>query len=229
MPEQPEREKTIFTDDELREMWRAVSGPLAELTGPLIRFGNACARRLLQPRSGVLNIPIWKCKTCGCLWRDNLDESVSLFDAQQKSCASCEPLPVREACEIHWLSVVAPSAAAPVGASLRGDDKLLPEWLELQAATMRLIQTNERLSKHERNEMALSASVMEKAAIALREALASSPTPPPREMLGYARILELCDEFGVTETDILKHRLEDWERWNCELRSGKDRPHADTE
>lgn len=50
-----------------------------------------------------MNMPVWKCKTCGCLWRDNLDETVSLLNAEQKSCASCEHTPTREACAIHWL------------------------------------------------------------------------------------------------------------------------------
>lgn len=35
---------------------------------------------------------------------------------------------------------------------------------------------------------------------------------PPPALLPYARILELCAEFGITDTDTLKHRLEDWER-----------------
>lgn len=39
------------------------------------------------------------------------------------------------------------------------------------------------------------------------------------DALGYGRLLELCDQFGITETDDLKHRLEDWDRWNHELRA----------
>lgn len=41
--------------------------------------------------------PTWKCRFCGCLWRDNHDDTVSLFDAQQKSCAACE-MHTPEAC-----------------------------------------------------------------------------------------------------------------------------------
>lgn len=50
-----------------------------------------------------LNMPAWKCRACGCLWRDNLDNTVSLLNAEQKSCPSCEHSPTREACAIHWL------------------------------------------------------------------------------------------------------------------------------
>ena len=39
-------------------------------------------------------------------------------------------------------------------------------------------------------------------------------------LLGYERILELCHQFGIVETDDLKHRLEDQERWGSMLRQG---------
>lgn len=40
----------------------------------------------------------WKCRTCGCLWRDNFNNTVSLLNGQ-KSCADCELKPTTEACE----------------------------------------------------------------------------------------------------------------------------------
>lgn len=49
------------------------------------------------------------------------------------------------------------------------------------------------------------------------EAVKRKETAVP-DLLGYGRLLELCDLFGVTETDELKHRLEDWERWNRAIR-----------
>jgi hypothetical protein len=52
--------------------------------------------------SQLINVPRWKCRQCGCLWRDNLDGSVSLFDANQKSCQNCEMLPTAESCVIEW-------------------------------------------------------------------------------------------------------------------------------
>jgi hypothetical protein len=58
-----------------------------------------------------LTMPVWKCKTCGCLWRDNLDETVSLLDAQQKSCAECERS-TPKSCAIHWLSLAAEKASS---------------------------------------------------------------------------------------------------------------------
>lgn len=33
---------------------------------------------------------------CGCLWRDNGDGTMSLFDSSQKSCQVCEPMPLEE-------------------------------------------------------------------------------------------------------------------------------------
>jgi hypothetical protein len=47
---------------------------------------------------------VWRCLTCACLWRDNLDGTISPLDAQQRSCNSCEAGPPHEACEIHWLN-----------------------------------------------------------------------------------------------------------------------------
>lgn len=41
----------------------------------------------------------WRCRTCGCLWRDNHDNTVSLSSAKQTSCSECEPKPVAEACD----------------------------------------------------------------------------------------------------------------------------------
>lgn len=58
----------------------------------------------------TMNMPVWKCKTCGCLWRDNLDETVSLLNTEQKSCLTCEHGSTREVCEIHWLRQDAVSA-----------------------------------------------------------------------------------------------------------------------
>lgn len=34
--------------------------------------------------------PNYKCRTCGCLWRNNHDDTISLFDMYQKSCTDCE-------------------------------------------------------------------------------------------------------------------------------------------
>jgi thymidylate synthase (FAD) len=42
----------------------------------------------------------FECKTCGCLWRDNHDDTVSLFNADQKSCPECELKPTPEACRV---------------------------------------------------------------------------------------------------------------------------------
>jgi hypothetical protein len=65
--------------------------------------------------SSLPSMPVWKCKACGCLWRDNLDDTVSLLNAEQRSCASCEHTPTRDACAIHWLpmeSATSPNAEA---------------------------------------------------------------------------------------------------------------------
>lgn len=36
---------------------------------------------------------IRRCSACGCRWRDNGDNTVSLADFRQRSCAKCEPAP----------------------------------------------------------------------------------------------------------------------------------------
>ena len=43
--------------------------------------------------------PRLKCQACGCLWRDNKDDTVSLFDADQVSCEKCEHSDTYEACK----------------------------------------------------------------------------------------------------------------------------------
>jgi len=77
----------------------------------LHKFGMA----LPQPPSQARTFAVWRCLICGCLWRDNLDDSVSLLDLQQRSCNSCEAGPVQDACEIYWLDedgdVAAPSGS----------------------------------------------------------------------------------------------------------------------
>lgn len=59
------------------------------------------------------------------------------------------------------------------------------------------------------------------------ERLSGSPTTGSgtlknRDCLGYARILELCDEHGIVDTDMLKHTLEDAER--LRLTTGSEPP-----
>jgi hypothetical protein len=52
-------------------------------------------------------------------------------------------------------------------------------------------------------------------------ALARERETQEHSCLGYARILELCAEFGIDETDTLKHRLEDHDRWRRDLLNGR--------
>jgi hypothetical protein len=53
----------------------------------------------------AVNIAAWKCKHCGCIWRDNLDGTVSLFDVNQRSCRACEES-TPDACAVHWIEMV---------------------------------------------------------------------------------------------------------------------------
>ena len=59
---------------------------------------------------------VLKCRLCGCLWRDNLDDTVSLFDAEQKSCAVCEGS-TPASCDVHWLlmqrALLPPASPSP--------------------------------------------------------------------------------------------------------------------
>ncbi len=61
---------------------------------------SASARQFDLPA----NIPCWRCKTCGCCWRDNLDGTVSLWNAVAKPCALCEA-DTLTACAIYWIGV----------------------------------------------------------------------------------------------------------------------------
>ncbi len=42
--------------------------------------------------------PQWRCKKCGCRWRDNSDGTVSLLDVTQRSCTSCETINTTLSC-----------------------------------------------------------------------------------------------------------------------------------
>lgn len=43
--------------------------------------------------------PHFKCRSCGCLWRNNHDGTVSLFDVAQRSCVTCESNTSLETCD----------------------------------------------------------------------------------------------------------------------------------
>ncbi len=62
--------------------------------------------------------PNWKCRACGCLWRDNRDGSVSLMDEKQTSCTSCEHNTTEATCDL-----------------IAGDEKLLRYLWEHKHAT----------------------------------------------------------------------------------------------
>lgn len=52
---------------------------------------------------------VWKCTTCGCLWRDTLDGFVSLFP-HHHSCPVCEMNPTKVACEPCALHLIVDEA-----------------------------------------------------------------------------------------------------------------------
>lgn len=49
--------------------------------------------------SGAATPDYWRCNTCGCLWRDNHDGTLSLASAKQTSCATCEKWTGEPTCE----------------------------------------------------------------------------------------------------------------------------------
>lgn len=57
----------------------------------------------------------WRCLTCGCLWRDNHDDTVSLGSAKQTSCVECEMKPSAVACEPLFRDVEAGRSSLPEG------------------------------------------------------------------------------------------------------------------
>jgi hypothetical protein len=53
-------------------------------------FCRGCANAALR-LLGETSVPdFWRCLTCGCMWRDNHDGTVSLGGPTQKSCVECE-------------------------------------------------------------------------------------------------------------------------------------------
>lgn len=55
----------------------------------------------------------WRCTKCGCLWRDNHDNTVSLGSAKQTSCPECELRPTSSACEPLFRLALASASSYP--------------------------------------------------------------------------------------------------------------------
>lgn len=60
------------------------------------QFGGPDVDRSIFPERSP---DFWRCRTCGCLWRDNHDDTVSLASAKQTSCVECEMKGCADACE----------------------------------------------------------------------------------------------------------------------------------
>jgi hypothetical protein len=97
------------TIDRLREANRRLQaeGPalqrdklIVELRSRLQVAEDALAR--LTAEKVVLFV--WKCRTCGCLWRDTLNGFVSLFP-NHHSCQECEMKPTKDACALFALNL----------------------------------------------------------------------------------------------------------------------------
>lgn len=56
-------------------------------------------KRLDQAEDAALMPAFWRCRDCGCFWRDNHDDTVSLASVNEKSCQSCEWNPTSKACD----------------------------------------------------------------------------------------------------------------------------------
>lgn len=57
----------------------------------------------------------WRCRTCGCVWRDNHDGTVSLSSVKQTSCDMCEHAPTAHACDPLYGAASSPAMGeAPV-------------------------------------------------------------------------------------------------------------------
>lgn len=69
--------------------------------------------RAAGPSAASREPDFWLCRTCGCVWRDNQDGSVSLGSAKQTSCVECEMKPTEEACEPLWRGAHAMIPARP--------------------------------------------------------------------------------------------------------------------
>lgn len=55
---------------------------------------------------------------CGCIWRDNLDGTMSLFGCNSRSCATCETLPLDK---LIPLKRVTATTAQPEGTEWKPD------------------------------------------------------------------------------------------------------------
>ncbi len=70
----------------------------------IVKIANDAHKALAQSRpsgtqsAGVVEPPtMYLCPVgCGCAWRDNLNGTMSLYDANQKSCGVCETLPLKD-------------------------------------------------------------------------------------------------------------------------------------
>ncbi len=69
----------------------------------------------------------WRCRTCGCLWRDNHDNTVSLGSVKQTSCPDCEMKGSAEACEpLFRTAPHPPSTVEPLN---EAESQAIIKWL----------------------------------------------------------------------------------------------------
>jgi hypothetical protein len=83
-------------------------------------------------------------------------------------------------------------------------DAVLPEYLTMVQEPLSEMATDK------------AATVLKKQSELVSKAIDRLNGPPP-DAVERARIDQLLAEHGITDTDSLKHRLEDWDRWSLDV------------
>lgn len=75
--------------------------------------GLSSERSSLTSGDDVTQPDYWRCKSCGCLWRDNKNGSVTPAGPKQSACDRCSKGETEIECEPLWLSSALVAAEAP--------------------------------------------------------------------------------------------------------------------
>lgn len=132
LPPEATRSKGPMSSDPLRRLidkWRGFAsepiqlppGTTAETALTWFNGRNRAYTACADELEAAVRAPTpdyWRCKTCGCLWSDNHDGTVSLASAKETSCQTCEMEPSHIACEPLFM---ASSRSAPAAADDRKD------------------------------------------------------------------------------------------------------------
>lgn len=149
----------------------------------------------------------WRCKACGCLWRDNHDDiSVSLGSAKQAPCQECEMKGVYETCEPLYRSPIGPPEPRAGGQEAEKAFTLADLRVIASVFTDKAQEKAESEDPDSRAEAPMMSAIAKKAAIAASAGAgspAAAPTKEPEDGISDAEALHIANlEAQVVDSDV---------------------------